>query len=89
MRTPQSSTLSTSLAVGIATVEQMLHAQTTNAIVLLEGALVTKNEADRLMVSALKEIGINMVVLPQETLYVLQDGILQNCELGRVTHCKC
>lgn len=27
------------------------------------------------MVSALKGVGINMVVLPRETLYVLEDGV--------------
>ena len=35
----------------------------------------TTNEANRPTVSALKVIGINMSALPQETLYVLQDGI--------------
>lgn len=64
MRTPQAGTLSTSLAVG-----------TTNTIVLPEGALVTKNEANRPMIGTLKGIRINMVTLPRETLYVLQDGI--------------
>jgi len=47
----------------------------TNTIVLLEGALVTTNEADRPMVSALRGLGININALPRETLYVLQDGI--------------
>ena len=49
----------------------MLHTRMTNTIVLPEGALVTANEVDKPTVSALKGIGINMVALPQETLYVL------------------
>ena len=53
----------------------MLHARMTNTILLLEGALVTENEVERPMVGGLKGIEINMVVLPQETLYVLQDGV--------------
>lgn len=71
MHTPQAGTLSTSLTVGTMTVEQMLLTQVTNTIVLLEGALVTKNEADRPTISTLKCIGINMVALSQETLYIL------------------
>lgn len=53
----------------------MLRAWTTNIIVLSEGELVTKNEADRSTISAQKGIRINMVVLPRETLYIMQDGI--------------
>ena len=47
----------------------------TNTIVLPDGALITKNEANRPMVSSLKEVGLNMVALPRETLYLLQDGV--------------
>lgn len=71
VRAPQDSTLSTNRAVGTTAAEEMLHARTTNTIVLLEGALVTTNEVDRPMVSTLKEIGINMAALLRETLYVL------------------
>lgn len=53
----------------------MKHAHTSNIIVLLEGALVTKNEANRPMVSTLKGIRMNMVALLHEMLYVLQDRI--------------
>jgi len=55
--------------------EQMLRAQVKNTIMLLEGALVTANEADKPMISTLKGIKINMDALPWEALYVLQDGI--------------
>jgi len=55
--------------------EQMLCTQMTNTIVLPKGALVTTNEADRPTISALKGLGINMVALLRDTLYVLQDGI--------------
>lgn len=75
MHTPQASTLSTNLAIGIAATEEMLRGHMTNTIVLPKGALVMENEANRPMMSALKGVGINMVVLPWETLYVLQDGV--------------
>lgn len=75
MRTPQAGTLSTSLAVGMVAAEKMLYTCMTNTIVLPEGALVTENEVDKPTISALKGVGINMVALPQETLYVLQDRV--------------
>jgi len=75
VRTPQAGTLSTNLAVGTTVTEEMLHARTTNTIMLPKGALVTENEVDRPMVSALKRVGRNMATLPQEMLYVLQDGV--------------
>ena len=64
VHTPQAGTLSTSLAVGTAAAKEMLCACMTNTIVLPEGALVTENEADRPMVSAMKGVGINLVSLP-------------------------
>lgn len=66
----------TSLVVGTAAAEKMLCARTTNTIVLPEGALVTTNEANKPTISALKGIGINMVAILWEMLYVLQDGII-------------
>lgn len=75
MQTPQVGSLSTSLVGGTAATEEMLHARIVNTIVLTEGELVTKNEANRLMVSALKGARINMVTLPWEMLYVLHDGV--------------
>ena len=71
MPTPQAGTLSTNLAIDIVGAKEMLCAHMTNAIVLLEGALVIENEADRPTVSVLKGVGINMVVLPWEMLYVV------------------
>lgn len=71
MRTPQASIFSTSLAVNMTMNEEMLRAHMTNTIVFPEGSLVTENEVERLMVSALKGVGINMALLPQEMLYVM------------------
>jgi hypothetical protein len=71
--TPQAGTLLTRLAVGITAVKEMLRTHTTNIIVLSDRALVTANEADQYTVSTLKGMGINMVALPQETLYVMQE----------------
>lgn len=75
MCTPQASTLSTNLTVSTTAAEQMLRTGVTNTIVLPEGTFVTTNEANRPTISAVKGIEINMVALPWETLYVLQDGI--------------
>lgn len=75
MHTPQAGTVSTSFTLGTAAVEEILCARMTNTIMLPEGALVTENEVDKPMVSKLKGIGLNMVALPQEMLYVLQDGV--------------
>jgi len=75
VRAPKVGTLSDSFVVGVALTEEMLRASTTNTIVLLEGALITTNEANLPTLIALKGIRINMVVLSWETLYVLQDGI--------------
>ena len=72
---PLAGTFSNDLAVGTTVAEKMLRARVTNTVVLLEGALVTQNEADRPTVSTLKGLNINMAALPRDTLYVLQDGI--------------
>lgn len=55
----------------MAAAKEMLCTRTTNTIVLPEGALVTKNEANRPMVSVLKGVAINVVTLSREMLYVL------------------
>lgn len=67
--------MSTSLAVGTSAAEEMFHARVTNTIMLPNGTLITKNEADGPMVSSLKGVRLNMVALPRETLYLLQDGV--------------
>lgn len=75
MCTPQVGTLSTSLVVGMSMAKEMLHTRMTNTIVLPYGALMRENEADMPMASGLKGIGLNVVVLPRKTLYVLQDRV--------------
>jgi len=67
--------MSTSLVVDTLVAEEMLHARMTNTIVLPDGALITENEVDRPMVSNLKGIGLNVVMLPLEMLYILLDGV--------------
>jgi len=63
----------TNLAVGSIAAEQLLCAQMTNTIVLLEGALVTSNEADRNSVSMLKGLVITQVF----SLEVIKEGMAQ------------
>lgn len=76
MWTPKVCTFSTNLSLVMGTTEEMLCAHMKNTMVLPEGAPVIKDEADRLMDTLLNGFGINMVVLLQETLYVLQDGLI-------------
>lgn len=57
---PQVGTISTNLTVGSMTAEKMLRAWMTNTIALLEGALVTTNEANKPSISMLKGLGINI-----------------------------
>lgn len=44
--------------------KQMLHVWMKNTIVLLEGALVTSTEDDRLLVSTMKGLEVNLDALP-------------------------
>jgi len=72
---PPVGTLSTNLAIRSSVAEQMLCARMANTIVLLEGVLVTSNEADRFSVSMMKGFSVNLAAISRETLYLLQDGI--------------
>ena len=67
--------MSTSLAVGTSAIEEILRTRVTNMIVLPDGALTIENKSDRPMVIILKGVGLNMVVLPREMLYILQDKV--------------
>ena len=71
MRPPQEGTLSTHVAAGTSTTEQMLHARMESTIVLPEGALVLSNVMDQLPVSMMKGLGLNLAALPWKTLYQL------------------
>lgn len=62
--------MSTSLAIGTLAVVEMLRKKVTNMIVLPYGALTIENEADRPTVSSLKGVGLNMIMLPRETLHL-------------------
>jgi len=46
-----------------------------NTIMLLKGAPVSTNAMDQLSISMMKGLGLNLATLPQEMLYLLQDGI--------------
>lgn len=67
--------MSTSLVIDTSAAEEMLPTRVTNTVLLPNGVLTTENEANMPMVSSLKWVGLNMVVLPRETLYLLQDGV--------------
>lgn len=68
--------LSTHVTMGTSTEKHMLHARMANTIVLLEGALVSADAMDRMTVSMMKGLGLNLATLPWEILYQLQDGII-------------
>lgn len=63
--------VSTSLAIGTSEAVEMLRTKASNVIVLPNGALTTKNEADRPTVSDLKGVRLNLRVLPSEELHLL------------------
>jgi len=63
--------VSTTLAIDTSEAADMLHTKASSAIVLPDGALITENEADRPTISALKGVGLNLVVLACEALHLL------------------
>jgi len=67
--------MSTSLAIDTLAAEEILCTRVSNMVLLLYGALTIENEADRPMVSSLRGVGLNMAVLPWETLHLLYDGV--------------
>jgi len=76
--------VSTRLAVGTSAAEEMLHTRVTKTIMLPDGALTTEQEVERPMVRSLKGLGLNMAVIPWETLYLLQMESSQNVGPGRI-----
>ena len=61
----------TSLAIGTLEAAEMLRAKVCSVIVLPDGEKITKNEADKPTISALKGVGLNLAVLPGEALHLL------------------
>ena len=76
VRTPQAGRVSTSLTIDTSATKEKLRIRVTNMIVLPDGELTIEKEANRPTVRSLKGVGLNMAVLPQETLYLLQDGVI-------------
>lgn len=54
----------------------MLCVKASNVIVLPDGELTSENEANRPTVSALKGVGLNLVMHLCETLHLLQFGVI-------------
>lgn len=50
------------------------------AVVLPNGTLTTEAEVDRATVSAIKKFGLNLVVLPSESLHTLLDGVIMEIQ---------
>lgn len=44
---------------------------------LLDGALSMEEEADKAIVSALRNVGLNLATLPNEFLHTLQVGVIE------------
>jgi len=68
--------VSTSLSISTSEATEMLHAKVSRAIVLPNGALTTKNEADRPTFNAFKGVGLSLAVLLGEALHLLKDGVI-------------
>jgi len=64
------------LAIGTSKVVDILCTKASSVLVLPDGALTTKNEADKPTVSALKGVGLNLVALLHEALNLLQDEVI-------------
>lgn len=43
---------------------------------LPDGELIIEIESNRSTISALKKVGLNLVVLPNEALHTLKDGVI-------------
>lgn len=68
--------MSTILAISTLEPIEMLCTKASSAIVLRDGALTMENEAEKLIVSALKGVGLNLATLPDEVIHLLQDGVI-------------
>ena len=67
---------STNLALGTSNVAEIVRSLDPETVVLLDKALTTRVEADKATVSALKKVGLNLVVLSSEALYTLQNSVI-------------
>jgi len=63
--------VSTSLSINTSEVVEMLRAKASIAMVRLDGALTTKNEANGPTLSALKGVGLYLAMLLGEALHLL------------------
>jgi len=61
---PQEGILFTHVTTGTSTAKKMLHMRMANEIVLPEGALVSVDEMERMTISMMKGLGLNLVALP-------------------------
>lgn len=65
-------TMSTSLAIGTLEDTKMLCTRVSSTIVLPDGVVTTENVAEKLVISALKGVVLNLAALPGEALHLLQ-----------------
>lgn len=65
----------TSLAPGKSQVAKLVRSLDLRTIVLLEGSLSAESVDDKVIVSTLNNIGLNIATLPNEYLHVLQRGV--------------
>lgn len=77
--------MSISLAIGTSEACDMLHAKVSSVIVLLDGALITENEANMPTVITLKGVGLNLIALPREVLYLFPNPVIS--KLRACEHC--
>lgn len=72
----QAGAMSTSLTIDTLEGAKMLCVRNSRAIVLPDGAMTIENEVERLTVSTLKGVGLNLEMFPREALHLLQDGVI-------------
>ena len=64
------------MVLGTLEATSMLRGRDPQPIVLTDGALETETKADKPTVNLLKRVGINLAALPNEALYLFQNGMI-------------
>lgn len=64
------------MAPGTSEAAKLARSLDPRAIVLPDKALTTKVEVDKATMSAIKQVGLNLFVLPSEANHTLQDGVI-------------
>jgi len=76
------------LAPGTTQAVEMVRSLDLQEIALVDGALSAEVVVDKAIVSSLKNIGLNLAVLPNEFLHTLQVGVIAEVKAPREARAK-